>query len=92
MNLQPLLRVGRDDSMNGGSSLRTRGPGTWALVAGAMAAYVVTFVLLSPALGSQVGILATLPVVLAAWRLGLRGGLLVSLLAISINTLGSVLI
>jgi hypothetical protein len=52
-----------------------------------MAAYALTYVLLSPAIGSQAGILATLPVVLAGWLLGLRGGLLVALLAVFLNAL-----
>jgi signal transduction histidine kinase len=52
----------------------------------AMGAYVVAYVLASPALGSQTSILVVLPVVLGGWLLGSRGGLLVGLLAIALNT------
>ena len=49
--------------------------------------YVVAFVVLHRVLENSVDILATLPVVMAAWLLGLRGGLLAGLLAFPLNSL-----
>ena len=49
-------------------------------VLGAMTVYVPTYMLVYGILGNSAGILATVPVIAAAWLFRLRGGLLATLL------------
>ncbi len=52
---------------------------------GGVALYILVFLLLQPTLGNVVASFAVFPVTVAAWLLGLRGGLLVTLLVILLN-------
>ena len=69
--------MGRVDS----KAVKTR----LALILGHVVVYVVVYTLLSPALGSDTAILATLPIVMAGVFFGLRGGLLAGILALPLN-------
>jgi diguanylate cyclase (GGDEF)-like protein len=58
-----------------------------ALLVAAAAAYVVAFLLLYPAMASGAAALGALPVGLAGWMFGLRGGVAAGLLCAVLNTL-----
>lgn len=57
------------------------------LTLGTAATYVLVFVAMDGVLENQAGILATVPVVVAAWLYGWRGGLVAGLLAFPLNSL-----
>jgi PAS domain S-box-containing protein len=58
-----------------------------APIVGAMVAYELAFLPLYPLLGASTAALAALPVLVSAWSLGLRAGVLAGLFAFPLNTL-----
>ena len=56
-----------------------------AMVIAPFVAYILAFDLLEAALGPATGIIVTLPVLIAAWMLGSRGGIAAGLIAFPLN-------
>jgi len=60
---------------------------SFILSAAVLVAYVLVYPLLYPALAEVTNLLSLVPVVVAAWLFGMRGGLLVGVLSFPINVL-----